>query len=109
MGRPKGTIPPKAGIGRQKGVPNKITMEIRQMILMALDNAGGVEYLTEQARANPGAFMALLGKILPTQITGKDGGPVGLVTADAEAFVAMLTPQQKRMAAKMRLRDDYGS
>jgi hypothetical protein len=46
------------------------------MILAALDAAGGTEYLLRQTKQNPVAFMSLLGKLLPTQVTGKDGGPI---------------------------------
>ena len=42
----------------------------------ALSDAGGREYLARQANENPGAFMTLLGKVLPTQVTGDEGGPV---------------------------------
>ena len=64
--------PPNAGIGRVKGVPNKITREVRSMILNALDKSGGVNYLVRQATENPTAFLTLLGKCLPKQITGED-------------------------------------
>lgn len=69
----------KAG-GRQKGTPNVMTRELKSMILEALDGAGGVEYLIEQAHAKPAAFLTLVGKVLPLQVTGKDGGPIALVT-----------------------------
>jgi hypothetical protein len=46
------------------------------MILAALDAAGGSEYLLRQTKQNPVAFMSLLGKLLPTQLTGKDGGAI---------------------------------
>lgn len=62
--------PPNAGIGRQKGVPNKMTREVKQMILDALERAGGVAYLAEKAESHPQAFMALLGKVLPLQVQG---------------------------------------
>lgn len=42
------------------------------MILQALANAGGVEYLQAQAAANPTAFMTLVGRVLPLQV--KEGG-----------------------------------
>lgn len=58
------------GQGRVKGVPNKMTKAVKEMILEALDNAGGVTYLTEQASANPKAFLALVGRILPLQLSG---------------------------------------
>lgn len=65
MARPKGQ--PKLG-GRKKGTPNKVTVELRQMVLNALDKAGGENYLLEQARANPTAFLTILGKVLPMQV-----------------------------------------
>jgi hypothetical protein len=36
--------------------------------LGALHDAGGQQYLTQQARENPTAFLTLLGKVLPTTI-----------------------------------------
>ena len=59
--------------GRTPGVPNKITAELKDMILQALDEAGGVEYLVSCAKKNPQAFLTLVGKVLPLQVTGKDG------------------------------------
>lgn len=56
------------GSGRKKGTPNKVTRELREMILGALEDAGGQEYLREQARENPIGFMGLLGKTLPKDI-----------------------------------------
>ena len=34
------------------------------------------EVLEKQADENPTAFLTLVGKILPLQVTGKDGGPI---------------------------------
>lgn len=64
------------GPGRKRGVPNKMTTEVKQMILEALDQAGGVAYLAAKAETHPQAFMALVGRVLPLQVTGEDGGPV---------------------------------
>lgn len=66
--------------GRVKGTPNKITSELKDMILGALDDAGGQEYLQRQADENPVAFLGLVGKVLPLQVTGSQGGPVYIVT-----------------------------
>jgi len=38
------------------------------MILEALTQAGGVEYLALQATENPQAFLSLLGRVLPMQM-----------------------------------------
>ena len=73
------SAPKKAGPGRPKGAKNKITNDIKRMVLSALDKAGGENYLLKQAEKNPTAFMTLLGKILPTQITGDDENPVTFV------------------------------
>ena len=55
---------PKTG-GRQSGTPNKLTRDLRDMVLSALDKAGGVEYLVEQVRANPAPFLTLVGEATP--------------------------------------------
>jgi hypothetical protein len=59
--------------GRKKGTPNKVTGDLRAMILGALSDAGGQDYLTKQAKKNPKAFLALLGRCLPKDITNSDG------------------------------------
>jgi hypothetical protein len=46
------------------------------MILGALNDAGGRAYLTEQAHANPGAFLALIGKVLPTTLASDPNDPL---------------------------------
>ena len=61
-------LPPNAGKGRKPGVPNRVTSNVKQMILGALDDLGGQQWLTEQAQADPRAFMSLLGRILPSEI-----------------------------------------
>ena len=76
---------PKVGLdrsktGRAKGTPNKTTALLKDAILKAAEAAGGsdglVGYLQAQATANPGPFMALLGKVLPMQIGGDPDNPV---------------------------------
>lgn len=66
--------------GRVKGVPNKVTGAVKDMVLQALMNKGGVKYLERQADENPTAFMGLVGKVMPTQVTGEDGAPVNVLT-----------------------------
>jgi hypothetical protein len=75
--------PPAAGMGRVKGVPNKTTALLKDAILRAAEQAGNkvgndglVSYLEVQAVENPGPFMSLLGKVLPMQVVGADGGAV---------------------------------
>jgi hypothetical protein len=52
----------------RKGIPNRATAVLKDMILGALDDAGGRAYLAQQAQDNPGPFLALIGKVLPKDI-----------------------------------------
>ena len=61
--------------GRSAGTPNKMTSELKGMILNALDEAGGVEYLQSIAISHPPAFLALVGKVLPMTIGGDSENP----------------------------------
>lgn len=54
--------------GRPKGIPNKVSYDIKQMVINALNKAGGENYLLQQARENPKAFIGLVGKIFPSTI-----------------------------------------
>lgn len=76
MARPKGL--PKTG-GRKKGQPNKNTTALKDAILNAFANAGGEAYLARVAAEDPRTFCTLLGKVLPMQVTGEDGGPIETV------------------------------
>jgi hypothetical protein len=61
--------------GRRKGSLNKFSVDVRGMILKALDESGGVEYLKTQAAAQPAAFIWLLGKTLPKDVNlNTEGG-----------------------------------
>ena len=64
--------------GRKKGVPNKLTRDVRAMIVKALNDSGGVAYLKRQAESNPAAFMGLVGKSLPKDVTVTPGGGFSL-------------------------------
>lgn len=75
MAAPKGH---KRYGGRKKGVPNKMTGDLRQMISNALVAAGGEKYLKKQAKDNPPAFLALLGKTLPKDVNLKAEGGLSL-------------------------------
>jgi len=63
----------REGAGRPKGSLDKGNAAIREMILEALEGAGGVSYLIDKAESHPQAFMGLIGKVLPLQVTGEEG------------------------------------
>lgn len=60
-----------AGKGRPKGSSNKLTKTIKESIEIAFHEVGGHKYLSKMAIEQPVAFMALLAKVMPTQIDAK--------------------------------------
>lgn len=99
--RKKPSLPP--GPGRPKGVPNKTTTLLKDAILLAAERAGGKEglvgYLLKQAKQkNTGPFMALLGRVLPTQIAGDPDNPLvvtNLTTQDRARAIAAFVARTK--------------
>ena len=67
-----------SGQGRPKGVPNKLTASVKEAIEAAANGLGGGTRLEEWAREAPEnekAFWTVIyPKLLPLQVTGKDGG-----------------------------------
>ena len=85
--------------GRPAGVKNKVGRDIKEMVVGALAGVGGTEYLMRQAEQNPVAFMGLVGRVLPLQVTGENGAPIAVdfrwadalpptIDADATTLVA---------------------
>lgn len=63
----------RLGAGRPKGSLDKGNATIRQMIVQALDESGGVEYLKTTAASHPAAFLSLIGKVMPIEIANPPG------------------------------------
>jgi hypothetical protein len=76
--------------GRKKGTPNKISGDVRAMVLAALHAGGGQEWLERQMDENPTAFMSLLGRILPTQIEGELAVDIAVSSEARHALAAEL-------------------
>ncbi len=80
-------MPIKKRGGRRKGTPNKTTGALKEAILLAGKDVGEdgqgkdglVGYLRSVAKEDMKAFSGLLGRVLPLQVTGDDGGPIKAV------------------------------
>lgn len=90
--------PPAAGKGRKVGATNKVTRELKEMILEALDNAGGAEYLERKANdpKTAAAFLGLIGKVLPMTVQGPN--PDGSHTFTVNAPWLKQSIQQRNSA-----------
>ena len=90
--------PRTPGSGRRPGSANSMSSaRLREAVFEALKNqeGGAVGYLSRQAVEEPRAFMALLGKLLPTQITGEDGDPVRITQIELVPLVAAAAAHQE--------------
>src|SRR5215470_4112593 len=85
--------------GRPPGSGNKVPAILKEAIIKAAELAGGEEgltgYLQAQAKANPSAFMGLLGKVLPLQMAGVDG-----VQQLVEVKLSVVRPKPLEMSAQ---------
>jgi hypothetical protein len=87
-GRPKGFRP-----SRTPSI--SVQRDLREMILGALEDAGGRRYLAQRAIDTPGPFLALLGKILPTKVEGDAGSSITLHLLAAQLVSEQLLQTQQ--------------
>lgn len=76
--------------GKPKGAQEHTARDIRSMVKRALSEAGGVRYLVQQAQENPRAFLGLVGRCLPLDVTSSDGS--------MRPVVALYMPDNRRDA-----------
>lgn len=55
-------------MARPKGSKNKLTVEVKDMVRGALEDAGGRKYLLAQAKEKPDAFLRLVGRLIPADV-----------------------------------------
>ena len=83
----RGSKPGERRGGRQKGTPNKTTATLKEAILRAAEavgedkkGRGGLEgYLRRVAKEDVKAFSALLGKVLPLQVSNDPDNPIQII------------------------------
>lgn len=86
--------------GQGKRGPGKVTKALKDMILGALDDAGGQEYL-RQCAMDPktrSAYLTLLGKVLPTEqrLANPDGSPLQALSVAPTFNVTLSTTESPK-------------
>ena len=66
------------------------------MILAALDQVGGVDYLVKRAQDQPVAFMALLGKVLPLTVPNQPKPVEEMTDDELESHIAAIAQYLSR-------------
>jgi hypothetical protein len=93
MPRRSNLVPGKAGPGRPKGSPNKVTRDARAALAAFLDESAprAVELWKKVAKRDPARALELINKlgdyVIPklarTEVSGPGGGPIPTATATA--------------------------
>lgn len=88
--------------GRPPGAPNKVGSNVKEAVLQAFNNVGGIEWLEEMAKKEPKAFLQLLSKLIPNAVQQVDADGN---SAPLEIKVSYVAPESKSttMAHKIQL------
>lgn len=83
----------KAGPGRGKGTPNKITREAKEMIALAFEGLGGLKMLIETANSSDSMRMTfytqLYAKLIPVQVAGSIDHHVSITDDEERAALKL--------------------
>lgn len=72
--------------GSRKGVPNKVTALARENIITVFDRMGGISEMVDWAKANKSEFYKLYARLIPVEVTGKDGGAIQMEVGERNAL-----------------------
>jgi hypothetical protein len=86
--------------GRAKGTPNKVNAAVKEAIIGAFNKVGGESYLVKVAETDPRTFCALLGKVMPTQLTGAGDEPIRVANEGSESARDRLFARIEQMALR---------
>ena len=74
---------------------SKLSKDMKDILHLAFERAGGVDYLVRQADAEPKAFMALIGRLVPAAVTVDVGMNLVSLFDAMETAKARLEPISK--------------
>lgn len=79
--------------GRQKGVQNAFTSDIKWATLEAFRQMGGIPWLVKQGKKHPKEFMRLLARLLPRplELQGTDERPLRIIVVSGVPKDATMT------------------
>ena len=81
--------------GKPKGAINKTTRTVKEAVEAAFQQVGGADYLANLAITEPRAFVALVSKLIPNNLT-VDGGLDVRHLFTAEQLRRMADEQEKK-------------
>ena len=84
-------------MARTKGAIGKLNKDMKDILHLAFERAGGVDYLVRQADAEPKAFMALIGRLVPAAVTVDVGMNLVSLFDAMESAKARLEPSTQEL------------
>ena len=78
---------------------------MKEAIIAAFDKLGGEAYLVKVGESDPRTFCTLLGKVLPTQVTGAGDEPIRVANEGNENARDILLAKLEQMG---RRKEDRG-
>ncbi len=74
-------------MGRPKGSKNKSTAAVKTLLLAVNEKLGGEKAMLEWAKDNPTEFYKLLGRLIPQEVSGPDGGDIPVRASLSVGFI----------------------
>ena len=68
----------REGAGRPKGVPNKMSRNVKENIVDVFEAMGGIEKMTEWAMESPAQFYNIYSKLLPLTVDAEVNGTMDI-------------------------------
>ena len=74
-------------MGRPKGSKNKSTTAVKTLLLNVNDKLGGERAMLTWAQENQTEFYKLLGRLIPQEVSGPDGGDIPVSVTGIERII----------------------